>query len=377
MSTSSNPATVRYGIIGAGLMAREHVRNLALIPGSSVVALADPSEVSLAATEQEVGHECQKFSSHLDLLNNAEIDAVVIASPNDTHSRILLDIMESGRALPILVEKPICTSLADAEALEKAAESYGAPIWVAMEYRYMPPVAELITATHEGRLGKPSMLSITEHRFPFLDKVDSWNRFNERTGGTLVEKCCHFFDLMRLILNDEPVRVYASGGQSVNHLDESYAGRVPDILDNALVVVDFAGGARALLNLCMFAEGSFYQEHISVVGSEAKIECSIPVDSNHWPADGTVREAFVEFSPRSPQGPTRHTVDVDPAILAAGAHFGSTYYEHTGFRDVVLGNGHVQVTLRDGIQSVRMGLAAELSAVQGQPVELNAQLATR
>jgi hypothetical protein len=51
------------------------------------------------------------------------------------------------------------------------------------------------------------MLSIREHRFPFLTKVGDWNRFSENTGGTMVEKCCHFFDLMRLITRSEAVRV--------------------------------------------------------------------------------------------------------------------------------------------------------------------------
>lgn len=373
MSTTSTATTIRYGIIGTGHMAREHVRNLALIPGSRVIALADPVQASLDETEREVGYACEKFLSHADLLRRADIDALVIASPNDTHAQILRDIMSSGRNLPVLVEKPVCTSLEDAESLENAAANYDAPIWVAMEYRYMPPVAELVRAAHDGKLGEPKMLSITEHRFPFLEKVGSWNRFEERTGGTLVEKCCHFFDLMRLILQDEPVRVYASGGHDVNHLDEDYDGRTPDILDNAMVVVDFAGGSRALLNLCMFAEGSYYQEHISVVGDVAKIECLVPVDANHWPADAGEREAIVEFSPRSPQGPTRHAVTVDPEILAAGAHHGSTFYEHLGFRKVVLGEGEVEVTLRDGIQSIRMGLAAELSVKQGRAIEINAE----
>ena len=86
------------------------------------------------------------------------------------------------------------------------------------------------------------MVAIREHRFPFLRKVGDWNRFSRNTGGTLVEKCCHFFDLMAHILDDEPMRVLASGDQDVNHLDERYDGETPDILDNAFVVVDFAGG---------------------------------------------------------------------------------------------------------------------------------------
>ena len=56
------------------------------------------------------------------------------------------------------------------------------------------------------------MLSIREHRFPFLHKVGHWNRFNKWTGGTLVEKACHFFDLMRRLVQDDVVSVYASGG---------------------------------------------------------------------------------------------------------------------------------------------------------------------
>ena len=71
---------------------------------------------------------------------------------------------------------------------------------------------------------------------------------------------------MRLILKSEPRRIMASAGQDVNHLNETYDGRSSDILDNGYVIVDFENGARAMLELCMFAEGSEYQEEISVVG---------------------------------------------------------------------------------------------------------------
>ena len=120
------------------------------------------------------------------------------------------------------------------------------------------------------------MLSIREHRFPFLQKVDDWNRFNKNTGGTLVEKCCHFFDLMRRIIGSEPVRVMASAGRDVNHLDESYNGDVPDILDNAYVIFDFKNGARALLDLCMFAEASRHNEELCAIGETGKVECLLP-----------------------------------------------------------------------------------------------------
>jgi hypothetical protein len=85
--------------------------------------------------------------------------------------------------------------------------------------------------------------------------VRDWNRFSAKTGGTMVEKCCHFFDLMRLITQSEPVRVYCSGAMDVNHVDERYDGTRPDIIDNSFTTVDFANGTRAMLDLCMFAEG--------------------------------------------------------------------------------------------------------------------------
>ena len=377
LPTAETVRTIRYGLIGAGHMAREHVRNLALIPGSRITAVSDPTSSSLDETVKEIGYEVRTFPSHQELLASGLVDALVIASPNDTHLGILKDIFASGTNLPVLVEKPVCTSAEQADELEVLAANYSAPVWVAMEYRYMPPVQEIIQAAHGGRLGNIHMLSIVEHRFPFLHKVDAWNRFAERTGGTLVEKCCHFFDLMRLILQDEPVRVYASGGHDVNHMDEVYDGRVSDMVDNAYVIVDFKGGRRAMLELSMFAEGSKFQERISVVGDAAKIETLIPVAANHW-IPGDEAEATVEFSPRSPLGPEKHEVPVDEAVLAAGAHHGSTYYEHLGFRKAILGEGPVEVTVADGLQSVRMGLAAERSITEGRPVELgNAAVGVR
>lgn len=56
--------------------------------------------------------------------------------------------------------------------------------------------------------------------------MNNWNRFNVNTGGTLVEKCCHFFDLMRLFAGANPVCVMASGGMDVNHKGEVYDGKV-------------------------------------------------------------------------------------------------------------------------------------------------------
>ena len=81
---------------------------------------------------------------------------------------------------------------------------------------------------------------------------------------------------MRLILRSEPVRFFASGGQDVNHKGESYDGQPSDILDNAYVLIEFESGARACLELCMFAEASKHQEEVSLVGTRGNLEALEP-----------------------------------------------------------------------------------------------------
>jgi predicted dehydrogenase len=368
MQNAAKPETVRYGLIGAGMMGREHIRNLALVPGAIVTAVSDTDAEQRALSSAAAGGAAA-FARHQDLLASGIVDALVIASPNDTHKAILDDIFSAPRALPVLVEKPVCTTAADCDLLAKAGVAHAAPIWVAMEYRYMPPVAELIGEVRAGNIGELKMFAIREHRFPFLKKVGDWNRFSERTGGTLVEKCCHFFDLMRLVTQDEPVRVYASGAADVNHRQERYDGRVPDIIDNAFVIVDFRSGIRALLDLCMFAEGSYWQEELAATGSTGKVEAFVPGPSRFWPG-GAERESEIVVSLRSPQNPARRKVHVDEAILKAGDHHGSTYYQHMGFNRVVRQGGAVDVTLEDGLKAVRIGLAAEQSIREGRAVAL-------
>ena len=368
MQTRAKPATVRYGLIGAGMMGREHIRNLALVPGAVVSAVSDPDAEQRDLSSTAAGGAIT-FDDHRKLLESGLVDALVIASPNDTHKAILDDVFAASRALPVLVEKPVCTTSADCDRLAAQSAAHKAPIWVAMEYRYMPPVAELIREVRSGTVGTLQMFSLREHRFPFLKKVGDWNRFSERTGGTLVEKCCHFFDLMRLVTGDEAARVYASGAADVNHRHERYDGRMPDIVDNAYVIVDFRSGVRAMLDLCMFAEGSYWQEELAATGSAGKVEAFVPGPARFWPG-GAERESEILVSPREPQNPQRRKVHVDEAILKAGDHHGSTYYQHMGFNRVVREGGPVDVTLEDGLKAVRIGLAAEQSIREGRAVDL-------
>ncbi|WP_170427688.1 Gfo/Idh/MocA family protein [Ruegeria arenilitoris] len=358
--------TIHYGLIGCGMMGQEHLHNIALLDNTRVPAIFEP-DAEMAKVAQQIAPDAKMVSSVAELLAVEDLDCIVIVSPNHLHVDQIEEIART-RPLPLLVEKPLFTDPADATRLEELLRDYPHPIWVAMEYRYMPPIAALISEAQAT--GGVKMLSIREHRFPFLEKVGNWNRFNRNTGGTFVEKCCHFFDLMRLILQSDPVRVTASGGQAVNHLDEAYEGKTPDILDHGYVIVDFASGARAMLELCMFAEGSRYQEEISAVGPDAKIEALVPGPGRFWPEHlGEPPVPQVIVSPRDPKGPITKDIPVDPRLLAAGDHNGSTFYQHQGFLAVLRGEkARPEVTLQDGLWAVKMGLAAQEALETGETV---------
>lgn len=361
--------TVTYGVIGCGMMGQEHLRNIALLPGTAIGAIFEP-DAGMRALATRLAPGAQLVDSLDALLARQDLDCLLIASPNFLHVG-QLQAIAARCPLPVLVEKPLFTDMADLAVIDDFAASYPAPVWVAMEYRYMPPVARLLQLAAEAT-GGIRMLTIREHRFPFLPKVGDWNRFTRNTGGTFVEKCCHFFDLMRLAIGADPVRVMASGGQALNHLDEAYQGEVPDIHDHGYVAVEFANGARAMLELCMFAEGARYQEEISAVGPAGKIEALVPGPGRFWPAHlGAEPVAQVILSPRHPKGPQIHDIPVDPALLAAGDHNGSTFYQHQRFLELVRGERTVpEVTLQDGKWAVLTGLAAHRAITEGRVIDL-------
>ena len=374
--------TIRYGIIGCGSMGREHIENLyAMGAGVAVTAVADPHALSreaalaLARTAQE---RPQAFIDHRELLQSGLCDAVVIATPNFTHVAMMRDALAAD--VHILVEKPLVTRMEDGlELLERErnrepGQGRGKLVWVAQEYRYMPPVAELVRLAHEGAAGRIQQVSIREHREPFYPKVGDWNRFSANTGGTLVEKCCHYFNLMELILREQPVSVYASGGQRVNHLDESYGGRRPDILDSAFAVLEYGSGARALLDLCMFAENTVDNEHITVVGDEGKLESLLPsLTLRHGRReDWGRRQAWGQPSGTGRGVSVRRVWDTN--IKYAGHHFGASYIEHQRFAAAIREGRPAEIGLAEGLRAVSVGLAAHRSIDEKRVVAMSEML---
>jgi len=357
-------APIRTLVAGLGTMGRSHALAYHRNPAFDLVGLVNRSTPKLDA--ELSGYRIEPDFNQA--LTRLKPDLVNISTYSDSHADYACAAMEAGAH--VFVEKPLATTVEDLKSILAWDEKRSAMTWMGLEYRFMPPVAEAIARAKEGEAGKIHQVSIREHREPFYPKVDNWNRFAERTGGTLVEKCCHYFNLMDIVVGEQPVRVFASGGQSVNHLDEKYDGKQADMLDNAYVVLEYANGARGMLDLCMFGEGSFDKEILTIVGDEGKIESFLPSQV----VRASRRESIGKLSGWS-RGASRargneqkivHNYDVK----YMGHHYGASYIEHTRFRDAILNSTPAEVTLKDGVTSVVTGLAAHKSIKEGRVVEI-------
>ena len=357
---------LKYAIIGSGMMGLEHIRNLVEMPDVQIVGVCDPHTPSLEKARRVLNRMegVRYFANHLEMLDHCDADVVVIATPNHTHFHIAKDVLNSGKH--ILIEKPLCITVSECLELQQIEAAHSVEervIWVGLEYRYMAPTARVKQEIDKGTIGNVRMISIREHRYPFLEKVDDWNRFNANTGGTLVEKCCHFFDLMCVLAESAPVSVMASGSQDVNHLAESYGGRIPDILDNAYVIVNFENGVRGMLDLCMFAEASKNEQEICVVGDKGKIEAMIS-------------ESIVRIGKRKNGYGTFQDFPIElEKDVVQGFHHGASYMEHRFMQAAIRNGRRADVGLSDGLISVAIGQAAHLSIDQGRLVLISEVLA--
>lgn len=360
----------RFNIIGAGMMGQEHLNITHLEGRATVHGIYDPNPGSIALAQTNQARWTDEplviYESLEAACNDPAVDALIIVTPNYTHLDVLKVAMQSGK--PILLEKPISTNVRDAVEIVRLAESYDAVFQVGLQYRFKPIMTEAIHEALQRRsLGDIKLISMLEHRIPFLDKVSQWNKFAKLSGNTLVEKCCHYFDLLNLFAQARPVRVYASGSQAVNFTEFEYKGDRSDILDNALVVIDYANGVRASFSLCMFAP-MFYEE-LTICGDAGRLRA--------WEQHDNLAGGPPPNNVEVMAGEDRTSRRIEtgyPAWIEASGHNGSTYYEHVHFVDNLNGEHTTTASAREGLWSVIVAAAAQTSIERGTTLDINAYL---
>jgi len=252
---------IGYGIVGVGSISlRAHIPALSMMDDVDIVALCNPSRGKLEQGAALCRRVPTMLEDYRDLIAMPDVDVVVVASPNDTHREITLAALAAGKH--VLCEKPMATTLDDCLAVRQAAEGYGHILQYGLELRYAELYRRMAQIIQEGQIGRLRMLFCKEFRGPMLPGSGGWRSDRSRSGGVLLEKNCHHFDLFNWFAQSEPVRVAAMGGSDV--LQD---GQV----DNAWVTVEYANGVRACLGVCLFSPFGNDLE-VSAVGDRGKLE---------------------------------------------------------------------------------------------------------
>ena len=356
----------RLLIVGAGMMGREHLRVTQRLGWAEVQGIVDPFNGSIEWAQSDWALlSSQPLPVYPDLREaclDSAVDAIVICSPNHTHYDVLQIVCESGK--PILLEKPMATTLADAMKILRLAREYPSVIQLGMQYRFKAQYAEaLVEIQARTSLGPVKTIAMSEYRPPFLDKVNQWNKFNRHSGGTLVEKCCHYFDLMNVIAASRPKKIYASGGRGVNFLDFEWQGVPSDIDDHAMVIIDYDNGIRASFTLNMFCQELY--EELVVVGACGRLVASEQA-SFHLDTPSQAR-LQVEVSGHPAYRP--QPVGYPPWIEETG-HYGATFFEHIAFHQQLAGERVDAATPQQALWSLIVASAAQHSMATGQAVDV-------
>ena len=358
-----------YAVIGTGMMGREHIRAVHQLNQARIVGVFDTNTQSVGKALKEFAgteHEPPKaYKTIAEINQDAEVDAVLICTPNFTHREIFDAVKISGKA--VLLEKPMATTLEDAFYLARASLSYPAPIQLGMQYRYKSQYQLALNSLTKGELGDVKMVSLSEYRPAFLPKVNEWNKFSRYSGGTLVEKSCHYFDLMNRIANSQPIRVYASGGKAVNFKDFTFDGQAADIDDHALVIVDYENGVKGQFTLNMFSEELY--ETLVVSGDKGTLRAE--EEASFKSRRGSKSKIKVEVNGHDAYDGIDCTF---PQDIELGGHYGSTLFEHDRFSARVNGATGDGASCTEGLWAIITAWMAQESIKTGAVVDVRSTL---
>jgi len=250
---------LRVGLLGAGWFGREaHLKNLLQLEGVRVVAASSRSAASLDAVRAIAGEDMHLARDWREIVDDDQVDAVIIALTNDQHHPAALAALAAGKH--VLCEKPLGLSLTECDEIIAAAESADRVLQVGHEMRFQQLYVRMKEWIDRGEIGTPQIIWCREYRGPMRP---GWRSRRSLTGGMILEKNCHHFDLFHWLTGQRAVRVLATGGRNV--LTDR------EILDNAQVLVEFDNGLRGVLEICLFAPFGGDTE-IGLVGDAGRID---------------------------------------------------------------------------------------------------------
>ena len=343
---------MRLGIIGTGQVCWGHVEAIAKIREIEIVALCDPYPRSLkkikeVLEKEKISSPYREFRNYRELLRMEEVEAVLIATPNYTHRDIAIESLEQGKH--VLCEKPLATTVRECREIMETVKRTGKKLQVGLELRHSPLYQKVKTLLDKKEIGKPWLLWYKEFRGPFLKKVGDWILQKEKSGGSLVEKDCHHFDLFNWYVKKKPLRVTGFGGNQVIYRDR-------DVLDHAWVVVEYEGGAKACLGLCFFSPYGHETPQAGIIGDKGKMDISeVHLEITLWKRAKPLKKVYPVYVPP----------DIKEIF-----HMGSGYYQWKHFLKVVKGEAEPFPDAEIGLWSVAIPQAGEIAIAERRIVEI-------
>lgn len=209
-----------------------------------VVAIFDPN----VKARQRLGEFCREHGDDPDsnesferLLTDASFDTAIIASPNHAHVEQALALLDHD--INTFCEKPIGVTLDEHDKLIQADDRSDTLFYIGFNLRVHPVYARIAELIKNNEIGDLGMITSHNVRVPF---PTGFRYSEDRSGGTLLEKNCHDFDLYNWYIDAHPVRVAAIGGQRI-------FSKGTDVLDHASVLVEYKNGVKATLELSLFS----------------------------------------------------------------------------------------------------------------------------
>jgi predicted dehydrogenase len=326
---------VRIGFLGiAHLHSASYVQSLLTMRGVEVVGMWDHNDAIAAEWSSQYG--VPRFAS-ADALLNAELDAVVVCSEN-AHHRPLVE-QAAGRVKAILCEKPIATTVADAQAMIDRCAATNTKLQIAFPVRFAPTVIELKRQLDAGLLGEVFTVNCTNHG----SMPGGWFTVPKLAGGgAVLDHTVHVIDVLRWFFNAEVTEVYAEIGDSLLHPGLG-------IDDAGLLSFTLSNGVYGTLDTSWSRPPSY------TIWGDVKLE--ILGERGVIYAD-TLHQYITVAS--NAAGKTRwigYGSNIDRGLM-------------TDFVEMIRTGGEPSITGEDGLRAMQVALAAYESARRGEPVRL-------
>ncbi len=328
---------LRIGLIGVGRMGRVYARDLAArVPGATLAAVAD---VNAAAAEEVAGEwSVPRFYPEPEaLFDDPAVDAVVIVSPTSTHRPLAIASLQRGK--PTFCEKPPALSLAETAAIEKEVARTGVFFQMGFMRRFDAGYAAARRQVREGVVGVPVVFksSSRDPRRTSLEYADP-----RSSGGMIIDMGIHDFDLARWFMGE--VETVSAVGGTLAYPELKTVGDI----DNAIVSLVFEGGNLGVVDL---SRNGIYGYDISteLLGTR-----------------GTLRIGYLRETPVFVMTANSVAHDTVPYFMERFA--GAYTAQLTDFVENVRQGRPAPVTIRDGMQAMRIAVAATRACASGQPV---------